>query len=140
MGSRSDQIQIDVVADAVGADIVQRRINHPGAQRIDLDVSGPEVMLVCTRQGNVQSPLSEIVANAASVVISECHTRHPREHFSPLDFAKALEIDASRCELVAVEYREKVRDGTCPFRSNHRHLKLSIAGTPQKAVGDSPGR
>ena len=61
--SETGEIQIEVVANPIRADVVDGRINHPRAQRIDLNLARAEVMFMRARQWDMQRSLVEIVLN-----------------------------------------------------------------------------
>ena len=61
--SETGKIQIEVVANPICADVVDGGINHPRAQRIDLNLARAEVMFMRTCQWDMQRSLLEIVLN-----------------------------------------------------------------------------
>ena len=108
MGPCTSNIEGHVVANPIGADVVQSGINHPCGQRIDLNIAGAEVMPLRAGQGHVEWPLVEVMADLSFVGIAQGNAGHPGKNTTQLDLANPVEINPSRCQSPRLQHCEQI--------------------------------
>ena len=138
--SRPLQEKIDIEAHAVGADVVDRRIQHAARQGIHLDLAGAERMARRTGERHMQRALVEVVLHAGGVGIAQGYARHAGEDGSVLDLAHPLQVDAAGSQLSSIENGKDVAIAAWILRGHHRHLEWPITAAAQQPIRDSLGR
>jgi len=91
VGALPQQVEIDIKAHAIGADIIQSGINHTGSERIDLNFPRTEMGAPCAGERHMERTLqAQIVAQGRLVMISDGYSSHPGEDGSSVDFGNTL--------------------------------------------------
>ena len=141
VGAVATQVEIDVEAHAVGADVVERRIEHAGGQGVDLDVAGAELMAVRAGERHMQGALTgQVVADRGLVSVAHRHATDPGKDAAVVDLGDAIEIDAPGREPAAVEHRQDIGVALGILGRHHGDLKRPVAASTQQSIGDPKGR
>jgi hypothetical protein len=132
ISTRSAEQEVNIEAHAVGAYVVEARIQHPRHQAVHLDLPDSEALSHRAVERHMQGALAlQVMVEAGLVRVTKGHPIDPGEHQAPLDGLLLGEVGPLWSQPTAIEAGEDVLirgRGGC---RHHDEMEGPIALAPQ---------